>query len=341
MLKHFHQYKYCWWEILFSIYLLLWDIAVLLQETMASVWIWIYMGFSLTLGNADASELQCKFSNIQSPVDGHACEPPEYTNISTSERHHCSLACVHSGTCKATIFYQRNLVCMILLHPCILLKPYADHVYQAFEYPCTKWINASNAVDAYSIYETLNVQAYVARAFVGNDVMLGKFTHMFYAISPSGTKIRGGSNQEKIVIDASCNVTWVSYDATTGQPMPSGALIGGFLAATNTPLYVSRQAQSRCDWALGYYNPLNQKAWGECYGVQSNYIFEVMVVQPRDIINWDCISGWFVRNAYFLLNGINASLSYWRTLTIPIQLTSLTNTGVPCGLSLNIKRNIF
>ena len=239
-LKHFYEYKSCLWEIMFSIYLLLWNIiAVLLQETMPSVWIWIYMGFSITLGNADASELQCKFSNIQSPVDGTECEPSEYTNISTSERHHFCLACVNSATCKATIFNQRYVVCMILLHPCISLKPYVDHVYQAFEYPCTKWINASNAVNAYSNYEALGVQAYVARAFVGNGFMLGKFTHMFHAITPSGTKIKGGSNQEKIVIDASCNVTWVSYDATTEQPMPIGALIGGFLAATNTPLFVS------------------------------------------------------------------------------------------------------
>ena len=319
---------------MFSIHSLLWFIAVLLQKTMTIAWSWVYMGFLFMLSNTDASKLPCKFSNIQRPVDGHACEPPDYTNISTSERHYCSMACVHNEKCKATIFDQRHLVCMILPQPCILLKLYVDHVYQAFEYPCTKWVNAYNAVDAYWIYEALGVQAYVARAFVGNDFMLGKFTRKFHAITPSGIKIKGGSNQEKIVVDASsCNVTWVSYDATTGQPMPTGALIGGYLAATNTPLYVSRQAPTRCDWALGYYNPLNQKAWGECYGVQSSYTFEVMVVQPRDIFTWDCISGLFVRNTYFLWSGITVDNSNSSNFSCLYQKANL-NYNLMNALSL-------
>ena len=160
-------------------------------------------------------------------------------------------------------------------------------MYQSFEYPCVKWVPAaSDNVETFWIYEKNNDKAHVARAFVNNDLLLGKLTDNFYGINPSGSKTQGGSSQEKIVVDASCSVTWVSYDATTGQPMPTGAFVGGFLTATNTPLYVSRQETPDCDWALGYYNPINRKAWGECYGVQDGSKFEVMVARPRHFITW-------------------------------------------------------
>ena len=254
---------------------------------MANLWIGIYIGFVWMPGNAKASSTYCKMGNIQSRVDGQACDPPEYTNISASEWRHCSLACAHIKECRATIFDHRRSFCMIMPQPCVLLKPYSDHVYQSFEYPCTKWVPAAkDNVEAVWIYERNNNKAYVARVFDNNDLLLGKLTDNFYGIDPSGSKTQGGSSQEKVVVDPSCSVTWVSYDATTGQPMPAGAFVGGFLRATNTPLYVSRQEAPDCDWALGYYNPINQKAWGECYGVQDSSKLEVMVARPRHDITW-------------------------------------------------------
>ena len=284
------------------------DFNVCYREAMTIIWIGIYVGFLFTPGNGNASTAPCKISHIQSPVTDRACEPPEYTNISTSELRHCSLACVHHRKCKAIIFDGRHSVCMILPQQCLLLDPRVNHVYQSFEYSCTKWVNVNDAVDTYWVYETLGNKAYVARAFMDNDLIIGKLTRDFHAITPSGTKRRGGSDLEKIVVDALCNVTWVPCDAIIGQAMPAGAVIGGFLAVTNTPLYVSRLATLNCRWALGYYNPLNQKAWGECYGVQSSYIFEVMVAEPRDAIIW-LVYLLDLQGIRSLLGGLNVALS--------------------------------
>ena len=254
---------------------------------MAIVWIGIFVGF-IWMPNDVKASTNCKMSNIQSRIDDQACEPLEYTNISTSERGHCSLACAHIEECRATIFDRRHSICMIMPQPCVLLKPRSDHVYQSFAYPCTKWVPASDKVEAFWIYENYGItKAYVARAFVNNDLLLGKLTDNFHSINPGGSYTRGGISQEKMVVDSSCSVAWFSYDATSGQPMPADAMIGGLLTATNTPLYVSRQQKSGCDWALGYYNPINRKAWGECYGVQGSSTFEVMVAQPRHVITYD------------------------------------------------------
>ena len=91
---------------------------------------------------------------------------------------------------------------------------------------------------------------------------------------------------KKIVVGAFYNVTWEEYEVTTGQSMPAGAVIGGFLAATNTQLYVSREETSKCNRALGYYNPLKHKALGECCGVKLSHTLEVMVELLRHVITW-------------------------------------------------------
>ena len=92
---------------------------------------------------------------------------------------------------------------------------------------------------------------------------------MFFATDPkSGADIIGG-DCELLVVKPSCSVTWTAHDSTTGQPIPKGALIGGKLTATSTPLYVARMVY---DGTLlgGYHNPLN--------GPKSNTVFELMVV---------------------------------------------------------------
>ena len=95
--------------------------------------------------------------------------------------------------------------------------------------------------------------------------MVGKVIDRFHAIRPHGTAYIGGGDYEKLVVDASRTATWVPYDATSDQSMPTGALVGGFLAATNIALYVSRLPLDDIS-IIAYYNPLNHNAWTDYYG---------------------------------------------------------------------------
>ena len=97
-----------------------------------------------------------------------------------------------------------------------------------------------------------------------------------YAISSSGIKFVEGIF-ERLVVDPSCDLTWVSHDASLDQPLPLGSLIGGIITATNTPLYVV-WIHVGGYFNSGYFNPINNRAWVEYYGVQSSNQFEVMVV---------------------------------------------------------------
>ena len=143
--------------------------------------------------------------------------------------------------------------------------------------------NTNTSTDNVGVYWTYEVggKSYVVRRYIGSDLVAGNLiTNNVHVISPSCDHIQDGNNEE-LVVDAACRVTWVPYDSTAGQPMLTGALIRGFLLATNIPLYVGKLAGG----IVGYYNPLTDLDVGHCCS-RSDAVFEVMVVQPPSFNPW-------------------------------------------------------
>ena len=58
---------------------------------------------------------------------------------------------------------------------------------------------------------------------------------------------------EVLSVKESCSLNWVHYDASSGNAMPSGAILGGHLV-DGTPLYVAIPYVSDTKDAAGYYN---------------------------------------------------------------------------------------
>ena len=150
---------------------------------------------------------------------------------------------------------------MHLPQPCTSLQPHADHMYQFFQHECAKWIPAGHDVHAYWIYEDGTDESNVVRMYINHIALLGKVTsNTFWSIFPNGSVFKNTEGQhEVLVVDDTCRVTWVWYDATSGQPLAAGAFVGGFWE--DTSMYVSRMSV----WGyliVGYYNPLNNLARG-------------------------------------------------------------------------------
>ena len=82
-------------------------------------------------------------------------------------------------------------------------------------------------------------------------LIIGKMTDSFHCIKLSRSKTSGRSEKKKSYGWCFLPYHLEEYVAITGQSMSAGASTGGFLAATNTPLYVSRQETSKYNWALG------------------------------------------------------------------------------------------
>ena len=248
---------------------------------------WIRLSMFVVLSNTEEIATDCETSPIHEPIYGKTCETSRYmTIIAATENHHCTLACIGNTDCKAIIYDDHQSVCILLQQPCILLQSHTDHVYQSFEHQCTKWIPTGHDVPAFWIYESGTAKSYVTRMYVNDDALIGKATNnIFRAIFPNASVFQNAEgHHEVLVVDDSCRVTWVWYDATSGQPLPTGAFIGGFWE--DTPMYVSR-LPIQGNLIVGYYDPLNNQARGEFRGSRSRSHFDVMVVQSRHIISWE------------------------------------------------------
>ena len=256
-----------------------------------------YVVFLVILSYAKGETTDCKSQSIQPATQSHTCETLKYINIPVTERHRCSLACIRTEDCRATVYDNRHSVCTLLPQPCMLLRPRPDHVYQSFVQPCFKWTSTcSKCASNYWMIEESDVKTYIARMYHNDDLLVGKLTNKFYAITLDGQTKTSLNDYEELVVDPPCTVNWVWFDANNEQLPPEGALIGGFAAATRTPLYVSRLDISGRH-VVGYYNPLDNTAWGFWSGAASRTTFELLVIDPTYVIVWYASNG---------RNGINA-----------------------------------
>ena len=75
----------------------------------------VYFGILCMMIYAMGTGTDCQFLTIQLPIDDSACETEEHINISVTKHHHCSMACIHSKECQATIHDTSRSICMLLL----------------------------------------------------------------------------------------------------------------------------------------------------------------------------------------------------------------------------------
>ena len=232
---------------------------------------------------AEASD--CVAIKQKHAMYGWTCQPFDHKDITNVPYHHCSLTCAQNHGCQAFVYDKAQRLCMMLSNPCVWTQPNADHVYGISKQQCFSWEYRDKDYPFYWYYEGSG-RSYVGRRLHRGDMLVGKVTNNFNTVDPySFSKVNGGIT-ENLVVDPSCQVAWVPYDANSGLPLPDDALIGGVLSATNTPLYVVRQ-QSGTIRVTGYYNPLVKLAWGETWissGVVNNTVFEIMTITRR----WQC-----------------------------------------------------
>ena len=186
------------------------------------------------------------------------------------------------------VYDSRYSICKLLPQPCMLLWPQPNHVYQSYVYvpPCFKWISTcSKCPSNYWTTENVITKAFIARMYHNDDLLVGKLTNQFYAITLNGQTKVSKRTFEELVVDPSCTATWVSFNANNEQPPPEGALIGGFAVVTQTPLYVSRMDISGMQ-VVGYYNPLDNMAWGFWADAASRTTFEILVIHPTNAVLW-------------------------------------------------------
>ena len=211
--------------------------------------------------------------------NGMTCQPFYHKDIHNVPYHQCSLTCLQSHRCETFIYDERNQSCVMMDTTCVWPRPHEGHIYVISKPPCFKWEPHSSDYPFYWFWESSIYKCYIARQPHQDNMLVGKSTSTFYTIDPNNSEVLRGGSHEKLVVESSCQVTWVPHDTNSGKPLPSDALIGGVLSDTNTPLYVVRQ-QASGKLFTSFYNPLNKQAWGELGGAAiTSTQFEVMVIK--------------------------------------------------------------
>ena len=113
-------------------------------------------------------------------------------------------------------------------------------------------------------------------------MIVGKYTT--HPSSPSilvnyrGEQLRivhgSGTVVEVLNTIAGCPLFWVPY--TGGDPLPSGAVVGGYIADV-TPTYVARKQYST-NLACGYYNTECEMIHYESSGARTSSTMELLVL---------------------------------------------------------------
>ena len=135
----------------------------------------------------------------------------------TSAKSHTTTAHCHASSGE-----RQN--CMMLSNP---------YIYGISKPQCLSWEHHDKDSTLYWHYEGAR-KTHISGLLHQYDMLVGKVTINFYTVYPNDFSLVRGRSYESPVVDSSCEITWVSHDANSGQSIPSDAVLGGVLPTTNT-----------------------------------------------------------------------------------------------------------
>ena len=250
---------------------------------------------SLTLsGNAsEATRPVCSQRYIQEPrVDQRCITDTEiYINkTDIRDQQHCTWLCIRDPNCQVTSYNSIGTYCLLGRGICVSLEEEVDFVTTAMQAkkPCFKWVtNYIN--DTYKpitfpkIKDPSDVLIVVRRRKEGNKIP-GKWSlpsdEKYY--SWEGKEVVFSEGCETLILSPECTISWVPHDSTSGNPLPTGAVIGGHLNAI--PLYVARKfaiftAGHPAKHSSGYYDNIEGRGHLPYGGLDKVYTdIELLVV---------------------------------------------------------------
>ena len=126
--------------------------------------------------------------------------------------------------------------------------------------PCLRWVSINDVDMNRAMRSPVNdgsgVDVFVARGISNGDMIPGKYDdfHKNAYYLTSGVEVIF-YDAEFLIVRIGCTVEWITYDSTTLDPFPMGAIVGGWPQGNH--LYLARRYQQ-------YQNP-------RAHGLDSGY----------------------------------------------------------------------
>ena len=229
----------------------------------------------LFICGSTSTVLSCQMISARGWLVNAACTGVTGINITGVTEYECTLYCMQHSTCMAVNYDIQSNVCVGMEKPCPVVQP-LSHVYYRIlaasgSHWCAHWMANMDWNNPRIIKVNGELETYypvgVTRFQTGDgDIVPAKWpNNNYYSFSVKlGTDLVV-SEFEMLVVDDSCSMRWVYYDASTGDPLPTGAIQGGYLA-DRTPLYVAVIHARENRRVPGYYNHATRMGTCEYFG---------------------------------------------------------------------------
>ena len=249
----------------------------------------------LIVNASDVSKPVCRQRQAQEPRVGQRCVSDTEVYINkTGLQHHCTLSCMRDPNCQVINFNIIGSYCLIGGRPCLSVENDTDLVtiFMSARKPCLKWVRKydSDEHNPISFPEANDPSDFlsVAQCIIGKNKIHGKMVASNWAIycSLGGKEMKFTENQTEILtLSQECNISWVPYDYTSTNPLPTGIVIGGQLNGIH--LYIARKyaahvAGNPPRYSSGYYDNVNGLGHFQYHHLDFIYqAMEVLVVKDE------------------------------------------------------------
>lgn len=238
----------------------------------------------------------CRSSYTTQRGVGQKCMPSSnaYINLTDTTKELCLWHCLRDQDCIILNYNYVSEYCVLINDSCesvIADDQFVLHVFVTDRTRCISWEATSDPFTVPQDYVGF-LQApgstyiiAVVRIVRESDTLPGKMYidngNVFAVLDGSAITPTAEDVTEILTIAPSCLTAWVPYDATTGENLPSGAVVGGELSS-GTVLYVARVYNALWydvgGWATGYYNPNAGLAYVEHYGQATDHLMDILIL---------------------------------------------------------------
>ena len=221
------------------------------------------------------SVISCESFHLHDKLLGYGCGWNNQVIITDVAEHECVLRGMLDKSCTAVNYDVQDRVCMRMEVPCPVLEIHQYVHYQILTPTpadgCVLWM-VPNDWSHPRMVKYINKpesRHAVARIESAGELLPAKWPrNVPKASSVQNNAQFSDSVFEVLVVKESCSLRWVNYNASSGNPLPPGAILGGHLA-DGTLLYVALFQVAASRKMVGYYNDETRMGTCSFYGVRN------------------------------------------------------------------------
>ena len=188
----------------------------------------------------------CKTIHAKEWLLGFGCVWDNAINLIGVVEHECVLSCVSDKSCKAVNYDAEEDICMKIELPCPMLEVRQRQHYQILatvpEEGCVQWVTTHDwsypRMVKYNHTTDGSRLHVVVRFTAAGELLPAKWPPTISdtengnikAYTVQDNSIISKNAFDVLVVNVACSLLWVDYDASSGNSMPPGAVVGGHLA---------------------------------------------------------------------------------------------------------------